>query len=245
MRRYRSKIPSVDPVQNMNRVFFSKNAENNFFKEEQSGKPSFFKPATFKSATDSHSGSDVVQRKCDACEENERTVQRQEEPEQPEQKPSSPEDAAQTPLARRPRLTNCRNDPRFPDFGCFGQQLKLDIDENLINNAHQFSRVATLFPGDNQLMLDTFLRYGIGKNLLETSFQFAGVNKKWSSILSYGTGGLLKTYDLAANGVLKLDVQIPLTKGVNLDLKMDLDLGKDDPSKGKKGEVGVGVSGRF
>ena len=239
MKRYRSKIPSVDPVKNVKRDFFSRNSEGNFFNYEQSDNSSFFKPST-----DSGSGSDVVQRKCEACEQNEKTIQRQEAPEEPGQKPASPNEAS-TPLTRRPRLTNCRNDPRFPDFGCYSQQLKLDIDENLINNAHQFSRAATLFPGDNQLMLDTFLRYGIGKNLLETSFQFAGVNKKWSSILSYSTGGLLKTYDLAANGVLKLDVQIPLTKGVNLDLKMDMDLGKDDPSKGKKGEVGVGISGRF
>ena len=236
MKRSRSKIPSVDSIQNLNRGFFSRNTESSFFKDQQRDRSAFFNPAT-------NSGS-TVQRKCDACEQNEKTIQRQEEPEQPEQKPSSP-DEAQTPLARRPRLTNCRNDPRFPDFGCFGQQLKLDIDENLINNAHQFSRVATLFPGDNQLMLDTFLRYGIGKNLLETSFQFAGVNKKWSSILSYGTGGLLKTYDLAANGVLKLDVQIPIRKNLNLDLRLDMDLGKDDPSKGKQGGASVGVSGRF
>ena len=239
MRRYRAKKPSVDPVQNMNRDFFSRNAESNFFKDEQPDKSSFFKPAT-----DAGIGSDMVQRKCAACEQNEKTIQRQEAPEEPEQKPSSPDEAS-TPLTRRPRLTNCRNDPRFPDFGCYSQQLKLDIDENLINNAHQFSRVATLFPGDNQLMLDTFLRYGIGKNLLETSFQFAGVNKKWSSVLSYGTGGLLKTYDLAANGKLQLDVQIPLKKDLNLEFKLDLDLAKDDPSKEKQGGATVGVSGRF
>lgn len=239
MSRSRSKIPSVDPVQNVNRAFFSKNAESNFFKEGQSDKPSFFKPAT-----GFDNGSDVVQRKCAECEQNEKTIQRQEAPEEPEQKPSSPDEAS-TPLSRRSRLTKCSNDPRFPDFGCFGQQLKLDIDENLINNAHQFSRVATLFPGDSKLMLDTFLRYGVGKNLLDTSFQFAGFNKKRSSILSYGTGALLKTYDLAANGVLKLDVQIPIGKGINLDLKLDMDLGKDDPSKGKEGGASVGVSGSF
>jgi hypothetical protein len=239
MRRYRSKIPSVDPVQNVKRDFFSKDAKSNFFKKEQPVKSSFFKPMT-----DSGSGSEVVQRKCAECEKEENTIQRQEEPGQPEQKPSSPEEAS-SPLSRRPRLTKCNNDPRFPDFGCFGRQLKLDIDENLINNAHQFSRAATLFPGDNQLMLDTFLRYGLGKNLLDTSFQFAGFSKRASSILSYGTGALLKTYDLAANGTLKLDVQIPIGKNLNLDLKFDLDTGKDDPSKGTRTEGSVGISGSF
>jgi len=239
MRRHKPKIPSVDPVQNVKGGFFSKNADSNFFKEDQNKKSSFFNPAT-----DSGSGSEVVQRKCAECEQEEKTVQRQESPEEPEQKPSSPEEAS-PPLSRRPRLLNCSNDPRFPDFGCFGQQLKLDVDENLINNAHQFSRVATLFPGDNKLMLDTFLRYGIGRNNLVTTFQFAGVNKKWSDILSYGTGVLLKSYDVAANGKLQLDVQIPLKKDLNLDLKFDLDTGKDDPSKGTRTEGSVGVSGRF
>ena len=140
---------------------------------------------------------------------------------------------------------NCSNDPRFPDFGCFGQQLKLDVDENLINNAHQFLRVANLFPGDKQLMLDTFLRYGIGRNNLVTTFQFMGVNKKWSDILSYGSGVLLKSYGVATNGKLQLDVQIPLKKDLNLDLKFDLDTGKEDPSKGTRTEGSVGISGRF
>ena len=240
MRRHRSKIPSVDPVQDLSHAFFSKNEENNFFKEGQRERTSFFKPAT-----DSHGGSETVQRKCAECEKEENTVQRQEEPEGPEQKPASTEETGQAPLARRPKFTKCADDPRFPDFGCFGQQLKLDVDENLINNAHQFSRVATLFPGDSQLMLDTFLRYGIGRNNLVTTFQFAGVSKKWSDILSYGTGVLLKGYDVAANGKLQLDVQIPLKKDLNIDLKFDLDTGKDDPSKGTRTEGSVGISGRF
>jgi hypothetical protein len=237
MRRNKSKIPSVDPVQNVKGSFFSRNADNNFFKEEQSNRNSFFNPMI-----ESGNGGDVVQRKCTECEKEEKTVQRQESPEEPEQKPSSPEETA-PPLSRRPGLMNCSNDPRFPDFGCFGQQLKLDIDENLINNAHQFSRVSTLFPGDNKLMLDTFLRYGIGRNNLVTTFQFAGVNKKWSDILSYGTGVLLKSYDVAANGKLQLDVQIPIKKGLNLNLKFDWDSGKDDPSKGARTEGTVGFSG--
>lgn len=173
-------------------------------------------------------------------------VQRQEQPEPPETKPVSPDNtgtAAPIPLGRKPRAANCSSDPKFPNFGCYGQQLKLDIDENLLNNAHQFNRVATLFPGDNQLMLDTFLRYGIGKNLLETSFGFAGVNKKWSSILSVGTGIALKTYELLKDGNLKLDLQLPIGKGVNLDVKIDYTKNPVNPGEEKGVNTVIGISG--
>jgi len=173
-------------------------------------------------------------------------VQRQEQPEPPETKPVSPDNtgpAAPIPLGRKPRAANCSSDPKFPNLGCYGQQLKLDIDENLLNNAHQFNRVATLFPGDKQLMLDTFLRYGIGKNLLETSFGFAGANKKWSSILSIGTGAALKTYELLKDGNLKLDLQIPIGRGVNLDVKIDYTKNPAKPGEEKGINTVIGISG--
>ncbi len=218
---------------------------NPFFQQERNN--SFFSPDTARSPffAEQHTTPLAIQKKCAACEQNENLIQRQEQPDPPEPKPATPNEATTPIPSRKPRVANCRMDPKFPDFGCYGQQLKLDIDENLINNAPQFSRVATLFPGDNKLMLDTFLRYGIGKNLLETSFGFAGVNEKWSSRLSYGTGIALKSYEALQNGKLKLDIQLPLGKGVNLDVKFDYTKNPENPGEEKGFNTAIGVSGRW
>jgi hypothetical protein len=186
----------------------------------------------------------VIQRKWEDSGHHENLIQRQEQPEPPETKPVSPDVNPPVPLGRKPRAAKCSLDPRFPDFGCYGQQLKLDIDENLFNNAHQFTRVATLFPGDNKLMLDTFLRYGIGKNLLETSFGFAGFDKKWSSRLSNATGVALKTYDLVNTGQLKLDLQLPIGDNLKLDIKLDLNT-KPKTKDDETFNTVIGVSGNF
>ncbi len=171
-------------------------------------------------------------------------IQRQEQPETPPTKENE-QGPQSVPLTRPSRAAGCVKDPRFPDFGCFTTQLKLDVDENLVNNAHQFIRVATLFPGNNEMMWNTFLRYGLGVNLLETSFGFTGVNKKWGSILSYGVGVGMKSYQFFKGGELKLDIPIPLGNGINLDIKFDL---KTDPHNlGNKNDVdtSIGISGRF
>jgi hypothetical protein len=222
-----------------NNPFFQQESNHNFFSAKTASTPFF---------TAKHTTRPAVQRKCAACAQEENMVQRQEQPESPETKPVSPdntESVAPVPFNKKPRAANCSSDPKFPNLGCYGQQLKLDIDENLLNNAHQFSRVATLFPGDNKLMLDTFLRYGIGKNLLETSFGFAGVNKKWGSILSYGTGIALKSYGVLKDGNLKLDIQVPMGKGVNLDVKFDYTKNPENPGEEKGINTVIGVSGSW
>lgn len=211
--------PAATPAKK-NTPFFNKESEQGFFHSSINEQPFFSK-------------------------RNNNTIQRQEQRDPEETKSVKPDDTPPIPLGRKPRATKCSADPRFPDLGCYGQQLKLDIDENLFNNAHQFSRVASLFPGDNNLMLETFLRYGIGKNLLETSFGFAGANKKWSSILSYGTGVALKSYDVIKNGKLKLDVQLPIGNNVNLDVKLDFNTNPNDKAGEEKFNTVIGVSGRF
>lgn len=215
--------------------FFSKDEKTGFFDKKDVPDSRFFNPL--------HRG--IIQKKCASCEDEERKIQRQEQPGPVETKSASPDDATTVPVGRKPGLTKCTTDPRFPDFGCLGQQLKLDIDENLFDNAHQFARAATLFPGDKNAMLDTFIRYGLGKNLLETGFGFAGFDKKWSSRLAYTSGIALKTYDLLENGQLKLDVQIPIGKNVNLDLKLDLNTSPDNKAGEEKYNTSVGFSGRF
>jgi hypothetical protein len=219
--------------------FFNKESSQHFFSGTEKGSPFFAAQQTTPP---------TIQRKCATCGQEENTVQRQEQPDPPGTKPVQPEGtqpADLIPLGRKPRAANCSSDPKFPNLGCYGQQLKLDIDENLFKNAHQFYRVATLHPGDTKLMLDTFLRYGLGKNLLDTTFGFAGANKKWSSILSYGTGIALKSYDAFQNGKLKLDVQLPLGKGVNLDVKIDYTKNPTNPDEEKGINTTIGVSGSW
>ena len=94
-------------------------------------------------------------------------------------------------------------------------------------------------------MLDTFLRYGLGVNLLQTSFGFLGANKTLATVLSYGTGVGLKSYEFLKSGKLELDVPIPLGKGVNLDLKLDLNADPNNLTKIQGVNTGVGISGHF
>lgn len=132
------------------------------------------------------------------------------------------------------RVNRCYTNPEFPDFRCLVFALKNDIDENLRANAHHFYRIASLFPDDNEQMWNTFMRYGLGVNLLQTSFEFLGANETFSSILSYGTGVGLKSYNFFQNGALELDVPTPLGQGFNLDLQFGLNADPNDLSnKGK------------
>ncbi|MDR4518602.1 MAG: hypothetical protein MRK00_14630 [Nitrosomonas sp.] len=143
------------------------------------------------------------------------------------------------------RTSRCYANPEFPDFRCLASALKLDIDENLWANAHQFYRVATLFPGDNELMWNTFLRYGLGVNLLQTSFGFLGANETLGTILSYGTGVGLKSYDFLNNGVLELDIPISIGQGFKLDLQLDLNADPNDLAHVRQVGAGIGFSGHF
>jgi hypothetical protein len=190
----------------------------------------------------------LVQTKCANCQHIENLIQRQEHPDTPETKDISPDTkqpVAPEPARKTPRSTKCNMNPEFPDFRCFAGQLKLDIDDNLRNNAYQFYRVASLYPGDNELMWNTFMRYGLGVNLLQTSFGFLGVNKKWGSILSYGTGVGLKSYEFLQKGELKLDIPIPLGKGVNLDIKFDLNVDPNNIKDVKGVDTTIGITRRF
>ena len=92
-------------------------------------------------------------------------------------------------------------------------------------------------------MWNTFLRYGLGVNLLQTSFGFLGANETLGTALSYGTGIGLKSFDFFQNGVLELDVPIPLGRGVNLDLLLDLNADPNNLTNIRGVRAGVGFSG--
>lgn len=192
----------------------------------------------------------LVQTKCASCEHEDNMIQRQEQPDESVTKTDTPNldestAATPTPTPGFSRAGKCNTSPEFPNFSCLTQALKLDIDENLWKNSYHFYRAASLHPGDNELMWNTFLRYGLGVNLLQTSFGFAGANKTLGTVLSYGTGIGLKSYDFFKNGKLELDVPIPLGGGVNLDLQLDLNADPNNLSKVKGVNTGIGISGHF
>jgi hypothetical protein len=227
MKTTEPKTATVASAAKANQPFFLKEGEGSFF-SESNGASAFFKPS-----------------KCVTCKPEENSIQRQEKPDEPVTKDVSPGTTPSPPTpVRTPRAARCITNPAFPDFGCFAGQLKLDVDENLQNNAYRFYQAANLHPGDNELMWNTFLRYGIGRNLLQTSFGFMGANKKWGNILSYGAGIGMKSYQFLKDGELKLDIQIPVGKGVNLDIKFDYNTNPDKPAD-EKVNTSIGISGRF
>ncbi len=227
-----------------NTPFFNKESGQDFFNQMAIGSPKNGQPF-FSKINNSYAG---IQKKCATCEKEEGMIQRQEKPDESVTKTDTPDPnnaPVTTPTPGFGRAGKCKTTPEFPNFGCLTQALKLDIDENLWNNAPKFYRVASLFPGDKDLMWNTFLRYGLGVNLLQTSFGFMGANKTLANVLSYGAGVGLKSYDFFKNGKLELDVPIPLGKGLNLDLRLDLNADPKNLGDIQGVDTGVGISGHF
>ena len=215
--------------------FFAKEGEGSFFSKSDEGTVSFFNTTGNRS-------------KYITSTDDNGTIQRQEQPDTTitaEASPNSEASAERGPEGGSSRASGCYTSPEFPNFRCLAYALKLDIDENLWNNAHHFYRVASLHPGDNQLMWNTFLRYGLGVNLLKTSFGFLGANETWGNVLSYGTGIGLKSFEFFQNGVLQLDVPIPLGRGINLDLRLDLNSDPQDLGNVRSVNTGIGISSHF
>ena len=93
--------------------------------------------------------------------------------------------------------------------------------------------------------MEYFFKIWIGVNLLQTSFGFLGANNTLGTVLSYGTGIGLKSYDFFKNGVLKLDVPIPLGRGVNLDLQLDLNTDPNNLTNVRSVNTTIGITGHF
>ena len=232
--------------------FFNKEKGQDFFFERSSNRPFFAENQSPQSVVQASPlttfTAPVLQKKCAHCEEEDRKIQRQEKPGESVTKTDTPDPNNTTvpvPVPKSLRVGKCNSTPQFPNVGCLTQALKLDVDENLWNNASEFYRVASLYPGDNDMMWNTFLRYGLGVNLLQTSFGFLGAGKTLSNVLSYGTGIGLKSYEFFKNGKLELDVPIPLGKGLNLNLRLDLNADPNNLTNVKGVNTGIGISGHF
>lgn len=235
-----------------NSHFFDKESRHHFFSGDVINRPFFSENQTAQPVVQTRRLTNAVvpalQKKCAHCEEEDKRIQRQEQPGESVTKTNTTdpnEPAAPTPVPRSLRVGKCNSTPEFPNVSCLTQALKLDVDENLWNNASQFYRVASLYPGNNDLMWNTFLRYGLGVNLLQTSFEFLGASKTLGTALSYGTGIGLKSYEFFKSGKLELDLPIPLGKDLNLNLRLDLNADPNNLTNVKDVNTGIGISGHF
>jgi hypothetical protein len=225
--------------------FFNKDSRQHFFSDCVDNRP-FFPVVQAKSLTTSMAP--TLQKKCAHCEEEDKMIQRQEQPGESVTKTDTPDPntpTAPAPVPRSLRVGKCNSTPEFHNVSCLTQALKLDVDDNLWNNASQFYRVASLYPGDNDMMWNTFLRYGLGVNLLKTSFGFLGASKTLGTALSYGTGIGLKSYEFFKSGKLELNVPIPLGKDIDLNLKLDVNADPNNLTNVKGVNTGIGISGHF
>ena len=206
------------------------------------------------------SDSEPIMRKCEDCEKEDiqrkpeqSMIQRDEDPVATVTKDATPSNtAAPSPAGSGPpspsfRTNRCFTNPEYPNFPCLLAALKLDVDENLWNNAHHFYRTASLYPGRNDLMLDTFMRYGVGLNNLETIYGFMGADETTSTVLSYLTGIGLKAYTFTDSGELTLDIPWEITDGLNLEFNLDLNANPDNLFNTREWDVnaGVGLTGHF
>lgn len=89
------------------------------------------------------------------------------------------------------------------------------------------------------------MRYGVGLNVLETTFGFLGANEDWATGLAVGTGISLKAVDFFNNGLFTFDYQIRLGDDVNLDLFFDLQSDPDNLQDVRRVDTGLGISGHF
>ncbi|MEO0778553.1 MAG: OmpA family protein [Bacteroidota bacterium] len=153
-------------------------------------------------------------------------------------------------LPSRPSITSrpapCTRRPRYPDFLGLLQQVECDVFENLENNAHHFALIQGLYPDRPDLQWQAFSRYALGANILETTTYFLGASPPWSdTYLPYGIGASIIAIGAATSGELTLDVPIPLTD--NLNLELNLDILPESPLDSTQGEFRLqsGLTGRF
>lgn len=155
-------------------------------------------------------------------------------------------DPQPAPPVSKPPAPSPDPDPAvFPDFPSLIPQLRLNLEENLYANAHHFYAAAALYPNDPAKMEETFARYAVGANFLETGFQFLGFGSEAASWLALGSGLAYKGYTFATDGVLQLDYQLDLTDAVKLETKVDLSATSGDPTEVDRVDVGLGVVGHF
>ncbi len=105
---------------------------------------------------------------------------------------------------------------------CFLSQLKMNIDENLANNAHHMYRIGTLFPNQPEMLENAFFRYGLGLNLLQSTYSFLGTQDSMVTPLSLATGIGLKAMTFVREGEFIFDYQLDLPNDFRLEFNIGL-----------------------
>lgn len=138
-----------------------------------------------------------------------------------------------------------KKDAEFPHFQDLKFRLIQDVGDNLENYGYHFFRIAALQPGNNPLLEKALARYALGKNVLETTFKFAGLSDKNASRLALGTGVLLKGLTFVKDKKLILDYQVDLGRSWKLDLGFELSKDPQKKTSEWQHHVNVGIVRRF
>jgi len=92
---------------------------------------------------------------------------------------------------------------------------------------------------------DTFFRYGLGLNVLKTSFRYAGFKGDAADKVAVGTGVLLKGLTFVRQGEFTLDFQVDVGGGFKFETNLQLGVNPKDVSEVRKAGVNIGLVRRF
>jgi hypothetical protein len=137
------------------------------------------------------------------------------------------------------------DEPKFPDLPILLEKLELDLGKNLQDYGHHLYAAAALHPDEPDVLKDAFARYALGLNVLKTSFGFAGFKPDTANKLAVGTGILFKSLTFVRQGELTLDFQFDIGRGLKLQTNISLGVNPKDATEVRKGDVNVGIVGRF
>jgi hypothetical protein len=151
------------------------------------------------------------------------------------------------PHPMRPDILQRQPEPgsKLRELPIFLEKLELDVGQNLQDYGHHLYQAATLHPDEPDVLKEAFSRYALGKNVLQTTFKFAGFKADTANKLALGTGILFKSLTLIREGELTLDFQIDLGRGLKLETNLNLGVDPKDMTDVRKAGVNVGLVRRF
>lgn len=135
--------------------------------------------------------------------------------------------------------------PRTPLLYNLIGDLKNDINANIYTNAHHFLRIVNLYPENSQMMEEAFFRYGLGINVLQTTYGYLGADSGMADVLAYSTGITLKAVTFINDGAFTFDYQLPLSDRLNMEFSIDLYTMPDDRLQLQSLSTSLGVTGHF
>jgi hypothetical protein len=134
---------------------------------------------------------------------------------------------------------------KFRDLPIFLEKLEFDVGKNLEDYGHHLYQAATLHPDEPDVLKEAFSRYALGKNVLQTTFKFAGFKPDTANKLALGTGILFKSLTFVREGELTLDFQIDLGRGLKFETNLNLGVDPKDKTEVRKAGVNFGLVRRF